>query len=266
MKKTWLTAIALGLATASHATLIDDFDALNPGSINQLSTSTPNPSSGWLGTAELTTTGAGVVITDPIAGSDQALQITSANSTGTSAGRGVYKALGANTIFDGQSGTLSFELAAASTTSTVRNYFGIGNAVNNPANGNFNQFEASVFFQTGKIYAMDASSGLKLNIEIGDYAANTWYSFDLVMDTANDTYDVYMNSVLVGDNFGFRNGTQSLDLDKITFWSSGVGTPNNTAGYLDNITLVTVVPEPTATALITLLGGGLLFIRRRFSR
>jgi len=266
MGKTSLIAIALGLATASHATLIDDFDALNLGSINELSAGTPNPTSGWQGTQALTTTGNGLVIADPIAGIDQALQITAA-ANASSGQRGVYKPLGDSSLFEGQSGTLSFELAAASATSTVRNYFGIGNTLNNPISGQFNQFEAAIFFQQGTMYAVDSSSGSILNFNLGSYTANTWYSFDLVIDTVTDTYDVYVNSILVGDNLGFRNsgsGNQSLDLDKITFWSSSVASPNNTSAYLDSINIV-VVPEPTSVALLATLGVGLLFIRRRLS-
>lgn len=82
---------------------------------------------------------------------------------------------------------------------------------------------ANVFFRhTGNIEAYD---GYNNNLPLMPYSVNTWYKVKLILDVQNQLYDVYIDDVLLADDFEFYNITNKAP--RSLFWrsmeSSGTG-------------------------------------------
>lgn len=84
---------------------------------------------------------------------------------------------------------------------------------------------------------------------IGNYAYNTWYKFNLIIDIPNNTYDIYRDGDLLASGASFRGSPTYLN--RVCF---GATTAGIVEGYLDDLR-ITVIPEP---ATMLLLGSGLL--------
>ena len=84
---------------------------------------------------------------------------------------------------------------------------------------------------------------------IGDYAYNTWYKFNLIIDIPNNSYDIYRDGNLLASGASFRGSPTYLN--RITFGGTTAGI---VTGYLDDLR-ITVIPEPIT---MLLFGSGLL--------
>ncbi len=78
---------------------------------------------------------------------------------------------------------------------------------------------ANVFFRhTGYIESYDGYQGANVSVPVMPYTANTWYKIKMIMDIQDQAYDIYIDDVLMADDFEFYNITNSAP--KTFYWRS----------------------------------------------
>jgi hypothetical protein len=249
--------------------LIDDFESLSIGALNQAG-------SGWTSSNSAFT-----VAVDP---ADALNQVASFGST--TAQSNAFKSM---LLPDGAVGTLFFRLRRSATWN-----MSVGASDLTPGLGGvFNDYESQLNFNRsdGNNYTRfnDASNagGAFVNIDSDpaagqqfDVLVNLWYNFWIVIDSSTNTSTAWVSAdgaltpdfQLVGEtsglaSFRFRNGTTNNNA-LINFLVMTSGTHTGPA-YLDDIyfdstgqNLNNPIPEPSS-ALALLGGAAMLLIRRR---
>ena len=92
---------------------------------------------------------------------------------------------------------------------------------------------------------------------VGDWNADSWYQLTMDVDYSTDTYNVFVDGVMVNqDPIPFYNAA-STSPDRIRVFRG-----SNQAGMIVDDLSVTVVPEPGTLSLFA-IGAGAMLIRRR---
>jgi hypothetical protein len=197
-----------------------------------------------------------------------------------------HKGLGGNSIADGTTGTVFFQMYVPDQVSNIQDtshWLGTSAAAapgafgpNNTYVGTFDEVDNS----TVNFLARDGNTG---STDLDDFSVDQWYNVWMVIDNSANTYDVYVNQGtsaavagdLVANDLDFRTNT-TADGDQITVSLFGATTGSVVAGrtvFFDNIyvdsnssTLANPVPEPSTYALIAgFLTLGAVLIRRRLN-
>lgn len=99
-------------------------------------------------------------------------------------------------------------------------------------------------------------------ITYGNFAPGATQQFTLLYDEQSTAVSIWVDGQLLLDNeTAAVRGDAAEGVDRISF-SSGIVGSSQVDWYLDNIQLE-VLPEPTTLALVGLVGGILLFTRRK---
>lgn len=267
LRRTILASTLLGCAFSAQAqfTLLDDFESLNTGSINN--------QGDW---SAFNSAETGVV---DLSGN----QVFSASSLGTSFNKGYYND---SSLIDiprnGSTGTMFFRYQAASANNNVQ----FGFADQTPSgSADFNAFEAYGAVIGNDIRVRDGSNGF---VTVGTATQGEWLNFWFVVTNpvgGTGSIDVYMTTGdagatgadLIADDFGFRNISTSGALDHFMFIVNG-GQVSTQTNYFDDfyfdgsgvnlINPVAVIPEPSTLAMSSVLLAGFAFmvVRRRKNR
>ncbi|MEM6822699.1 MAG: PEP-CTERM sorting domain-containing protein, partial [Verrucomicrobiota bacterium] len=109
-------------------------------------------------------------------------------------------------------------------------------------------------------FTLQASHQVSIFANTNDSAAGG-YTFSGAQTVASNTYDVFLDGVLVADDFAFRSGSTSGEND-ITDIGFATGGSQTTPDWLFDDITVSAVPEPSTYAMI-IIAGGLLYGFRR---
>lgn len=268
MKKKIIGTLVLGVALASQAswTLLDNFDSYD--NANPLSSVASGDiwNSEWYGTANST-----------IEDTDQGQSLV---TYGGAAWRGADRDLsgtGAAVLVD-ETQTFFYQLKVHSEWAGVNWDFMMGLAPdvsNIDQNNAWQDFSAMPYVAgspnpTPAVQADGATAGAS-----GALTQDVWYNLWLVVDNdaIDPTFDMYMSTgtddgTLILQDGDWRNHAANQDLNAIGFMAAGWDQTSYTIDniyYADGVVDTTyAIPEPATIGLIAVMGGGMLFIRRRF--
>lgn len=96
----------------------------------------------------------------------------------------------------------------------------------------------NIYFRDGGYIAY--YDGSYQNIQ--SYSANTWYKIKMIIDIPSNTYDIYIDNTLKVKDAHF-NG-RAAQLSRLNF---GGSTQHMAIGYIDDIKLTAITPQPTQT-------------------
>jgi hypothetical protein len=125
--------------------------------------------------------------------------------------------------------------------------------------GQFVAFTNGAVASVGALTFNPYSSILQVNAEFDEVAGNvtvTYNAFALA-DFA------FLGSQNMGTfDVGFADGDRFIDFRQV---ADSVTAPSGISTYYENI-LIETIPEPATMGLFALIGGGMLWIRKRFAR
>lgn len=250
MMKKLMLITALGLAAASQAGVIDNFDSYTVGdsTAGTGSDAFVDNSGPWTATST---------------GSNTAIENGNYLSIGGGFAKGAYRGLGADALADGDSGTYYYQVSSKSL--TVDYSCGLSDAASVTGWGDLEAY-VNLKGDGSALWLAARDAGATTTFATG-LSVDTWYDVWLVVDNSADTYDVYYgtglgengmgSASLGGSGFSFRNGAAANDLG--TFGMYGQLSDNN-AFEVDSIA---AVPEPATLGLVAMFGGVIMLVRRR---
>ncbi|MEM8738180.1 MAG: PEP-CTERM sorting domain-containing protein [Planctomycetota bacterium] len=277
MGKKYIYGAAFAAATlltgASQADFVlqEDFESFETGDFLSGTNGTLAAAAGWSALNGVNSPGDTVDIIDmnpPVTGSTA---FSPPNKALNSSNVGTFNALGmvldGNGIADGDTGTLFFQYATRGDNFVVfRGGFDDGTGDGFPISGNLQQLN------TGALRVRDNTADVLTGVSnVGNAIMNVWF----VIDNANDTYDLFVQSdeaaafvapVQLGDDLDFDSGqyVDGSDISRFTFlWETNNGV------FIDNIFLDAdsvnlnnpTIPEPGSLGIAGF--GALLMLARR---
>ena len=219
MKKVAVLLMLIGLISTAGAVVIDDFQSYTEagniaddtgGIWTGIPTSTTNP--------DIADDGNG----------NQFLTHWGTGGWGNQAG--AYRSMGDNAVADGEVAILDFDMMAATDAHDIS--FGLANG---GGAGDWTDMEAYVTMKpNGDLEVRNGGSGQNVATDV--IVPGTWYHFQIVADTATDTFVLYFNGEQIAENINFRNGAAVEDLNALKIIGYG-GADSSDYVAVDNITL-----------------------------
>ena len=246
------TTAALLLAGTAQGVLIEDFQDYSEG--DNLATEGPMD---WDFDFASGTTGPPPTAVDPQ---------SNGNLVGFFSNRGVGNNIqnDGTTWDEGDVVTLSFDFSAAGAVTPLDANIGLGVLQSEADLADGSDIAGTFRLDDGNLTVYNGAAFIDTGF---DYAANTAYTVTVILDTAADTYDTFIDggafsNQQLADDFGLYRSASEAGLGLNAFIVRTNGGNNNPEGvsslFIDNIN---AVPEPASLALVGL--GGLCLLGRR---
>ena len=101
--------------------------------------------------------------------------------------------------------------------------------------------------QSGPAHLVEAVGGSTIASDL--FSADTWYTIRINFDCSTDTFDVYVDNVLKGDNVAFSSACTTA-IDAVRLSLDAVSTPGSSAGSIFYIDFI----QPVITASNSIRG------------
>lgn len=113
------------------------------------------------------------------------------------------------------------------------------------------------FLSDGRVSATNGASVSYINPTAASYVANTWYNVSVLLDSSTDTYSFTLVNVATSGTVGTLSGLSIANAINITTFRGFESSKSsaNAGFYLDDVSVTTNVPEPSALCM-AILGAG----------